>query len=356
MLTFIRISRDITAPIPPHFKDYSLKFEDDDLSIFEKVLECIPRNDIVYSEPLYCYSNRSVFYLTRWGGYGQYVLAALMLTLKEFLSSYIAYSDKLLCLTFQPKLKLMNTIDLITVGRSIESSSFGSKRDQYHILVRLPHVPMAKANTSTIISGNNDLSDIEKLKLLIGNLPTELRESILHNGTSNTPFPCSANSWKCNRYFHTQKGCQSRSRIIYESMMLIFPISARKRRNKFGTRFTEIYLVLTAKPRNGHQLRDCHLDENSGYCTFNAKDYLVMDKNHYQGNTLNMNDKIFNDLKILSSDYSYIDCNSTRCFTEIENRFYDSNQQFHDIQLNCEHSKEFIPKMSNVEPHYLLFD
>jgi len=329
---------------------------DRSLNIFEKFLECIRREDDVYNEQVVRLTTRSVFHLVRWGRYGTYMMATLMMILSNHILHELSYDKKLLCLSLQPKLKIVNNIDLITIGKSFGSRFNSATRYHFHMIIQLPYVPMEQGNAAHLTSRRCINKEQEEFKNSIKALPIEIRHLIMDKGTPSLHTECSCHLIKCRQVTHTTQ-CMSRDYMIDDPISILFPISSRTKIKTTGEKLTELYSVVSISSRYSQKpdqlLRQFNV---SRLFTGSIMRLRIMDRIHFQGNILNMNTAIFDDLRITKSESPFDNCHGIGCFTEVRNPYYHISNKFNDIQLECTHHNEFIPKLSNAKPHYLLFD
>jgi len=219
----------------------------------------------------------------------------------------------------------------------------------------MPHAQLVNNDHNAFSSSENASTKRTTIRQLIGSLPVELRHKILNNERNEAHSKCYCSSICCKLTTHTNN-CQSRDRIIDPKINLLFPISSRIRENRYGQKFTELYMVLTMLPQNAQRLDEFHYGDFRSAVSADITKARVLNRVHFQGNILEMNSAVFNDLRILKTDVSFMNSKSNGLFREVRNDFYKPKSLFHDIQIECSHEKEFIPKLSNAKPHYLLFD
>lgn len=355
MLTFICFALQINQINFVTPRNVIIDSYNQSLNIFEKMLECSQSNENIYNEQLVRLSTTTTSLLSRWGRYATYFISLLNMIISDHIRRKFMYNNHLLCITLQHKLKLISDIKLITSGNAFGIQGKWQRRQIFHLVVRIPHAPIANINEFTA-DPNIHLNDEElKTRWLIKSLPVELRYKILNDNRNTEYSDCCCSLISCKSNIHT-KFCQSRDNLIDPSINLLFPISSRTIENRFGGKFTELYIVLTILPKNAQMFDNLRYNDFSSSVTTLVTQSRVFSRMHFQGNVLNMNDPTFNDLAILKSDVSFTNHIGNGLFHEVKNNFYEPDNSFKNIQISCSHSNEFIPKLSNAEPHYLLFD
>lgn len=347
--------------IPIKYKTFSQP-EVTEFRILLKIHECFFGANSIINRHVNQLTSTSAFYLICWGKYGSSMLTGMILVLTSNLYNNLFNNEKLVAVASMNNFQLVNKFQVISVKRAYDTINDDKKRYQLHLILRLPSTELkATTTTNSEVSNVSNTNDLKSLISRFETLPTELKEQITNDRVNFNLLKCSCSSLSCAQEIHNSK-CSKRTSLINDTMNLLFPISQRNSLNSHGQRFCDVYVIYTTILNNGYEFFFCNgpptqASYNLGSTNLKDRSKLkVMNREHFQGKVLNMNEPVHSSLRIEDSDFTEFDASNCNNLSKIQNNYYDDTSSFKPIQLNCPHSEQFIPKMHGNGIHYLLFD
>lgn len=326
--------------------------------VFQRIVKCIRIDDLLYDTQLVHTRITSRSYIRLWNIYGVKMLSMMMTIITFHLFDGILYNEKALSVTYQTNAHLENVIQLISVKQAFVSKGNANLRYQFHLIFQFPIIKCTFEKLSnnaispnTVPTNNDDL-----FSLLVKMLPIELRAEIASPHRNLHKHDCMCKSINCHRSIH-EKECQQREEFLDDRIPLLFPISFRTVRGPDGVVSYQVYAVFTTTLDGGKFFGETDLLGDGLILEKHiCAELKILNRLHFQGHTLDMNEPYFNSLQITDDDSPSFCPNCDNEKGCERNWFYNHTAPFIPAKVSCLHESEFIPKLDLVEKHYLLFD
>jgi len=268
------------------------------------------------------------------------------------------YDETLLAATFHRNLILETPIKIVSVTQAFVSHGIANPRFQFHLILEFHDDPIANYGfpaSSTSINFN-DGTKLGQLLTFVQRLPVELKNEVIKPNIDVCDLICTCDTIYCSYTPHTRM-CEKRQTILSDRVDILYPISFRTTHNSYQQPIRQVYAIYTTTLDGHAWFGNCDIPGRGFLIGNQAKsDLKILDRLHFQGNTLNLNDRTFKRLRITDDDNptAFPKTEGTLHFSD--NVYFRPDNLFSDIHTSCSHAQEFIPEMTNIERHYLLFD